>query len=195
MSPAWRARARLQGDGETAPEFGCAGVEQNCAGVVVAVRAERFAELGVVRVVALRAGCRSAVLADVVLAAGSAGQDAAVAFAGGVDDAERGSGQGQEHGRMGGDGRGDAFASGEPGTDELVSVGFVGFGAGQAASSTPGFAGDGQDAAGFVGGGVTVDQFAGGAVDVIGSTAEQDGMDAAARMTGLVSARELVWCH
>ena len=47
--PGLAGEGAAQGDGEAAPQFGGAGVEQDRAGVVVAVRAQRFAELVVVR--------------------------------------------------------------------------------------------------------------------------------------------------
>src|SRR5262249_56219485 len=47
----------------------------------------------------------------------------------GVDGAEGGGGEGGEHARVDGHGFGHAFATGEPGADELVGVGAVGLGA------------------------------------------------------------------
>ena len=42
--PGLAGEGAAQGDGEAAPQFGGVGVEQDCAGVVVAVRAQRLAE-------------------------------------------------------------------------------------------------------------------------------------------------------
>ena len=47
----------------------------------------------------------------------------------GVDRAEGRGGEGGEHGRVGGDRRGDALAADEPGADELEGVAAVGLGA------------------------------------------------------------------
>jgi hypothetical protein len=88
---------------------------------------------------------------------------------------------------MGGDGGRDAFAAGQSGADELVGVGAVDLGAGQAPGRAAGLARDGQDAAGFVDGGVAVEDFAGAAVDVVDPAAEQDGLGAAACVVVLVS--------
>src|ERR1035441_6168727 len=97
---------------------------------------------------------------------------------------------------MGGDGGGDAFAAGQPGADELVGVGAVDLGAGQAAGRPAGLASDGQDAAGFADGGEGVQQFPGGAFDVVDAAAQQDGLLAPARVTclgpGIVGT---VWDH
>ena len=72
------------------------------------------------------------------------------------------------------DGGRDAFAAGQPGADELVGVGAVDLGAGQAPGGPGGLAGDGQDAAGLVNGGISVQEFPGGAVDVIDAAPQQD---------------------
>jgi hypothetical protein len=126
--------------------------------------------------------------------AGTAGQHPAVAFLAGVDRAERGSGKCGEDARVGGDGAGDAFAAGQACADELVGVGAVDLGAGQAAGGPAGLAGNRQDAAGFVDGGVAVQEFSCGAVDVVDAAAQQDGLHAAARMAGL-GAGWPVWGH
>jgi hypothetical protein len=87
----------------------------------------------VVFVVEVVAPQRSAVSAGGFVAAGAAGlQGAAAAGDAVVDDPERWCGEGGEHGRMPGDGGGDAFAAGEAGFDELVGVPAVDLGAGGA---------------------------------------------------------------
>ena len=83
-----------------------------------------------------------AVLAGAAVAAGVAGIGPAGAAgpvgAGvaadrpGVHRAEGGGGEGGEHGRVGGDGFGDAFAADQPGADDMVGVAAVGLGAGWA---------------------------------------------------------------
>ena len=78
---------------------------------------------------ALAAGERRAVWAGPGSASGAAAQDAAVSFPAGMDRAEGGGGEGEECGRVRGDGGGDALAAGEPGADELVGVGAVGLSA------------------------------------------------------------------
>ena len=135
------------------PQFAGAVVPHHVGGVVVAVRAQRLAEPGIVAGVAGEAGQLAAVRADSGVAAGVAGLGlaAAVGLVGagvqpdraGVDGAEGGGGEGGEHGRVGGDVRGDAFAADQPGADELEGVPPVGFGAGRAG-------GDAAVAAGFV---------------------------------------------
>ena len=176
--PGLAGQGPAQGDGEAAPQFGGAGVEQDRAGVVVAVRAQRLAEPVVVPGVLLAAGQADAVRAGLVFPARSAGQYPAVFLAAGVDRAERRRGEGDEDARVVGDGGGDALAAGQPGADELVGVGAVDLGAGRAAGGAAGLAGDRQDAAGLVDGGVAVDQFAGAAVDVVGAAAQQNRLQA-----------------
>ena len=176
--PGLAGQGPAQGDGEPAPQLGRAGVEQDRAGVVVAVRAQRLAEPVVVSGVLLAAGQADAVRAGLVFPAWSAGQHPAVFLAAGVDRAERRRGEGDEDARVVGDGGGDALAAGQPGADELVGVGAVDLGAGRAAGGAAGLAGDRQDAAGFVDGGVAVDQFAGAAVDVVGAAAQQNRLQA-----------------
>jgi hypothetical protein len=71
-------------------------------------------------------------------------------------------------------GLGNVLAAGQSGADELVGVGAVDLGAGQAPGGPAGLAGDGQDAAGLVNGGISVQEFPGGAVDVIDAAPQQD---------------------
>ena len=155
-----------------------------CGVVVVAVRAQRLPELGVVAAVAGEAGQLAAVRAGFGVAAGVAGLRfaGALGFAGtgvrpdgpGVDRAEGRGGEGGEHGRVAGDVFGDAFAADQPGAEELEGVAAVGFGAGRAG-------GGAAVAAGFVdhavrqgrgrGGG---EDFPGGGVDAVDLAAEAD---------------------
>src|SRR5262249_2502893 len=130
--PGVAGQGPAQGDGESAPQFGSTGVEQDRAGVVVAVRAQRLAEPVVIPGVLLAAGQPDAVRAGFALPARSAGQHSAVFLAAGVDRAERRRGQRDDDARVVGDGGGDALAAGEPGADELVGVGAVDLGAGRA---------------------------------------------------------------
>jgi hypothetical protein len=83
---------------------------------------------------------------------------------------------------VGGNGFGDALAAGQPGADELVGVGAVDLGAGQAPGRAAGLARDGQHAAGFVDGGVAVQEFPGAAVDVVDAAAQENGLGASARV-------------
>jgi len=146
--PGLTGESAPQGDGEAAPQFRGAGVEQDRAGVVVAVGAQRLTEPAVVPGVLLGAGQADAVRAGLVVPARSAGQDPAVFLPAGVDGAERRCGEGDEDAGVVGDGGGDALAAGEPGADGLVGVGAVDLGAGRAAGGAAGLAGDRQDAAG-----------------------------------------------
>jgi hypothetical protein len=116
--------------------------------------------------------------------AGSAAQYSAVLLALGVDWAERWCGECGEHARMRGNAVRDSLPAGQPGPDELVGIGAVDLRAWRAAGGTAGLARDGQDSAGFVDGGVAVQQFASGTVDVIDAAAQQDWLQAAARMPG-----------
>ena len=166
-------------DGEPAPQLGGVRVEQDRAGVVVAVGAQRFAEPVVVAGVLLVAGQADTVRAGPAVPARAAGQHPVAPHAPGVDGAERRRGEGDEHARMVGDLGGDAFAAGQPGPDELVGVGPVDLGAGRAAGGAARLAGDRQEPAGLVHGRVAVDQLAGGPVDVIDAATQQHGLQAA----------------
>ncbi len=168
--PGLAGEGPAQCDGEAPPQLGGAGVEQHRAGVVVAVRAHRFAELVVISGVLLRAGHADAMRTGPGVSAWMTGQCLAVAFPASVDGAEGGCGQGGEGARVVGDGGGDAFAAGQSGADELVDLG-----AGWAPGGAAGLACDGQDAAGFADGGVAVEQFAGGSVDVIDAATSRTG--------------------
>jgi hypothetical protein len=167
-----------EGDGEAAPQFRGAGVEQDRAGVVVAVQAQRLTEPGIISGVPVRAGHTPAMRADLDAPTRTAALKMAVFLAGQMDGAEGGRGEGGEHARVASDSFGDALAARQPGADELVGVGAVHLGARWAARSAAGLAGDRQDAAGFVDGRIAVQQFPGGAVDVIDAPAQQDGLDA-----------------
>ncbi len=75
--------------------------------------------------------------------AGTAGQHPAVVFPTGMDRAERRGGEGREYARMGRDSLGDSLTAGQARADELVGVGPVDLGAGQAPGGPAGLAGDG----------------------------------------------------
>ena len=113
--------------GEPAPQVAGVGVEQHGGGVVVAVRAHRLAEPGIVFDVPGRAGDVAAVraAAGVSVAAGAARQHGLAAHPPGVDRAEGRGGEGGEHARVRGDRLGDAFAAGQAGADELPGVALV----------------------------------------------------------------------
>ena len=175
-SPAGQGPAEC--DGEPAPQLGGVGVEQNRAGVVVAVGAQRLAEPVIVAGGFLVAGQADAVWAGSAVPARTAGQYPLTPNAPGMDRAERWCGEGDEHARMVGDLGGDAFTAGQSGPDELVGVGAVDLGAGRAPGGAAGLAGDRQEPAGLVHGGVAVDQLAGGPVDVIDAATQQHGLQA-----------------
>src|SRR5262249_20155203 len=67
-----------QGEGGPSPQVGRGGVEQDRAGVVVAVRAQRLSEPRIVAGVPVRAGQAVAMWADLAASAGSAPQESAV---------------------------------------------------------------------------------------------------------------------
>ena len=179
-SPAGQGPAEC--DGEAAPQLGGVGVEQDRAGVVVAVGAQRLAEPVIVAGVFLVAGQTDAVGAGPAVPARTAGQYPLTPNTPGMDRAERWCGESDEHAGMVGDLGGDAFAAGQPGPDELVGVGPVDLGARRAAGGPPRLAGDRQNPAGLVHGRVAVDQLAGGAVDVIDAATQQHGLQAATRV-------------
>ena len=170
------------------PQLACAVVPDHVGGVVVAVRAQRLAELGVVAAVAGEAGGGAAVLAGGGVAAGVAGGGAAgaaglvgagvLADRAGVDRAERRGGEGDEDGGVGGDGRGDAFAAGQPGADELVGVAAVGLGAAGAGGGAPVPARLVDHAVRHADRGDGAQELAGGRVDVADVAAQPDGAGA-----------------
>src|SRR3984957_16028104 len=120
-----------QGGDEPLPHQGCAGVEDDRAVVVVALRAHRPAEPGIFGAVphvardvaAMRAGALARVTA------GAAGLNLPVALAAGVDRAERGSGERGEHARVLGHRVRDALPANETGQDELAGIALVDLGA------------------------------------------------------------------
>jgi hypothetical protein len=177
-------QSTAQGDGESPPQFGGASVEQYRAGVVVAVRAQRFAELGVVASVPLATRQSVAMRADLAASAGSAPQESAVFHTVNVDGAVRRCGERGEHAGMGGDGLGDALAAAESRADELVGVGPVDLGARRTLGCAACLARDRQNAAELVDGGVAVEQFAGRPVDVIDTAAQQNRLQAPTRLPG-----------
>jgi hypothetical protein len=86
--PCLSGEGTAQGDGKAAPEFGGAGVEENGAGVVVAIRAQRLAEPGVVAGMLLRAGQAVAMWTGPAASPGPASHESAVFLPVGVDRAE-----------------------------------------------------------------------------------------------------------
>ena len=88
--PGLPGECAAQGDGEPAPQVGRVGVEQHCAGVVVALRAQRLTKPGVILGVLLAAGQAAAVWAGPVAPPWTAPQHSAILFAAGVDQADEG---------------------------------------------------------------------------------------------------------
>jgi hypothetical protein len=80
--PGLASERPAEGDGEAAPQFGGAGVEQDRAGVVVAVRTQRLTESGIVACVPVTAGHVSAMGADLGTSAGTAPQELTVLLPG-----------------------------------------------------------------------------------------------------------------
>lgn len=78
----------------------------------------------------------------------------------------------------------NALAAAQPGADHLVGAGAVDVGARRALRGPAGLAGDRQDATRLVEGGVSVQQFAGGPVEVVDAAAQQNRLQAAARVPG-----------
>src|SRR5262249_32373053 len=112
-----------------APQLWRVRVPHHRAVVVVAVRAQRLAETGVVFPVPLPAGDPAPVRAEVRLAPGAAPrQFAAACDDAGVNRAEGGGGEGREHARVRDDRRWHALAPGQPGAEQLVGVEPVGHG-------------------------------------------------------------------
>ena len=87
---------------------------------------------------------------------------------GGCGPGRRRGGEGDEHGGMGGHGRGDAFAADEPGADQLVGVAAVGLGAAGAGGGAPVAAWLVDHAVRHADGGDGAQELAGGRVDVRG---------------------------
>ena len=167
------------------PQFAGAVVPDHVGGVVVAVRAQRLAEFGVLVAVPGEAGGGAAVRAGGGIAAGVAGPGPAgaagpvgagvLADGAGVDRPEGRGGEGDEDGGVGGDGRGDAFAAGQPGADELVGVAPVGLGAAGAGGGAPVPARLVDHAVRHADRGDGAQELAGGRVDVLDVAAQPDG--------------------
>ena len=96
----------------------------------------------------------------------------------GVDRAEGRGGEGDEHGRVGGDGRGDALAADEPGADEVVGVAAVGLGAAGAGGGAPVAARLVDHPVRHADRGDGAQELAGGGVDVADVAAQPDGAGA-----------------
>jgi hypothetical protein len=157
------------------PQFPGRVVPHHVGAVVVTAGTDRLAQPWVVAVVAGETHDRRAVLAGGGVAAGVAGIGAAgapgpvgtgvVANGAGVHRAEGGGGEGGEHGRVRGDGLGDALATDQPGADDVVGVAAVGLGAGAAdrVAAVPACLVD--HLVGYVAGGVGPKQLPGRRVD------------------------------
>jgi hypothetical protein len=102
-----------------------------------------------------------------------------------MDGAEGWCGERGEDARVTTDRGRDTLPAGQPGADELVSVGPVDLGARPAPEGSARLAGYGQHAAGLVDGGVTMEQFAGGSVDVIDAATQQDWSQASSGVSGV----------
>ncbi|GAB2824551.1 hypothetical protein GCM10027176_31340 [Actinoallomurus bryophytorum] len=118
-----------ESEGEASPQLRRERVEQHRAGIVVAVRAQRFAEPGIVGAVPLGARLESPVRAAAKTAARATGADFAVLRPSYVDRPEGRRGQRGEHRRVAGDGIGHALAADQARAYELVRVGAVDLGA------------------------------------------------------------------
>ena len=163
-------------------------VPDDVGGVVVAVRAQRLAEPGIVSAVPGEAGGGTAMLAGGRVTAGVAGLRLAAAAGlvragvladrAGVDRAEGRGGEGDEYCRVSGDVGGDAFAADEPGADEVVGVTAVGLGAAGAGGGAPVSACLVDRPVRHADRGDGAQQFAGGRVDVLDVAAQPDGAGA-----------------
>jgi hypothetical protein len=102
------------------------GVPQHLGARLVAARAQRLPQPGIVVVVALPAAHPPAVRAPLPLPVGVAGEPQQALGLPGMDPAEGGSGEGDEQPRMPAHGLGDALAAAEAGGQELEAVGLVG---------------------------------------------------------------------
>src|SRR5262249_30196092 len=130
--PGLAGESAAQGDGEPTPQFRGAGIDQDGAGVVVAVRAQRLPELRVITGVTPAARHETAVWADPATSTGAAAQESAVFLPAGVDRAERWCGERCEHTRVLGHGGGDALAAAQACANHLVDVSAVDLGTGRA---------------------------------------------------------------
>jgi hypothetical protein len=130
-----------------APQLASVVIPHHVGGVVVAVRAQRLAEPGVIAAMPGKTVGGAAMPARDEIAAGVAGLRRAPAQApvsagvladrAGMDRPERRSGQRDEHGGVGGDGGADALAADQPGADQVVGVAAVGLGAAGADAGAP----------------------------------------------------------
>src|SRR5262249_62238787 len=149
-----------------------------------AIQTEGLAQGAVVAVVPGEADQRLTVLADAVVAAGVARAEAAgtprpvgasVAADGpGVHRAERGWGEGCEHGWVGGDGVGDAFAANQARADQVVGVASVSLGTGGADRVPAVPARFVDDLVGHVAGGDRAEQFPGRQINGAQDAVEAD---------------------
>lgn len=183
------------------PQLACLVVPHHVRGVVVAVRAQRLAELRVVTTVPGEAVGRADMRAGIEVAAGvtrlrralAAGPISAGVLAdrAGVHRPERRGGQGDEHGGVGGNGGGDALAANQLGADQVVGVAAVGLRA-------AGAGGDAAVAARLVDrvvrhrvGGDGGQEFAGGGIDVLDVAVQPDGMGAGGGVPDVIEPGEV----
>src|SRR5262249_24975330 len=177
--------AASDADDGAAPQYGGVGVPHHSGVVVVAVRAQRLAQTGVVLFVPLAAGQAPTVRAMIRLAPWSApGNPSSASYDASVDGAEAGSGEGGEDARMDGDRLGNPLAAREPGPDELVGIGPVGLRAGRADRGAAVSAGDVDRLVRQVVGIQVPEDLAGRSVDVADGAAQPDWADAPSRGLG-----------
>jgi hypothetical protein len=170
------------------PEFARLVVPYHVGGVVVAVRAQRLSEPGIIAGVPGEACGGTAMFAFGRVAASVAGLGLAAAAGlvragvladrAGVDRAEGRGGEGDEYCRVSGDVRGDAFAADQPGADDVVGIAAVGLGAAGARGGSPVSAGLVDRPVRHADRGDGAQQFAGYGVDVLDVAVQPDGAGA-----------------
>src|SRR5699024_2242966 len=147
--PEARGDEAAQTDREPPPQLGAVPLPDRLPLVVVAVRAQRLPDPGVVGVVAFSAAARATVLAQPRRSVGSARPGLGTRASRRVDCAERGGGQREEHQRVGGDALRDPLVpAGDPCGEEVPHVALVLMGARRAAGGTAIAAADVEDAVG-----------------------------------------------
>src|SRR5699024_79104 len=147
--PEARGDEAAQTDREPPPQLGAVPLPDRLPLVVVAVRAQRLPDPGVVGVVAFSAAARATVLAQPRRSVGSARPRLRTRASRRVDCAERGGGQREEHQRVRGDALRDPLVpAGDPCGEEVPHVALVLMGARRAAGGTAIAAADVEDAVG-----------------------------------------------
>src|SRR5699024_5161951 len=136
-----------QTDREPPPQLGAVPLPDRLPLVVVAVRAQRLPDPGVVGVVAISAAARATVLAQPRRSVGSARPGLGTRASRRVDCAERGGGQREEHQRVAGDALRDPLVpAGDACGEEVPHVALVLMGARRAAGGPPVAAADVENA-------------------------------------------------